>query len=46
MWNVASLNECISFATSGHGVPVKVDEFKFAKWLENLLDIGFGEVEV
>jgi len=40
------LNKSITFTTASHGIPMKVNEFKSAKRLENLLDIGLGKVEV
>lgn len=46
MSHIHSLYKSITFTASGHGISVEVDEFKFAKRLENLLDIGFGKIEV
>ena len=43
---VASLYKCVTLAAPSHWVTVKIDEFKFTKWFENLLDVGFAEVEV
>ena len=40
------LDKRVAFATTSHRVPVKINEFKFAEWLEDLLDIGLGEVEM
>ena len=40
-----SLNKCVAFAASSHGVPVKVYKFKFTERLEHLLNIRFGEIE-
>jgi hypothetical protein len=40
------LHKCVSFAASGHGIPVKIDKFKFAKWLKHLLDVELGKVEM
>jgi hypothetical protein len=40
------LNECVALAASSHRVPVQVNKLKLAKWLKDLFDIGFGEVEM
>jgi hypothetical protein len=48
-WNGRSfdlLYKRVTFAASGHRIPVKINKFKLAKGFENLFYIGFGEVEM
>ena len=40
------LNERIAFASSSYGIFMKVDKFQLSEGFENLLDVGFREVEV
>lgn len=41
-----SLYKSVTFATSSHWVPMKVDKFKRPKGLKYLLDVGFREIEM
>jgi len=43
---INSLNEGITFAASGHGIPVEIDKFKLAERLKHLLNIRFGEIKM
>lgn len=40
------LNERVAFASSSYRIFVKVDKFQLSEGFENLLDVGFREVEV
>ncbi len=40
------LDKRVAFASAGHGIPVKVNELKLAKWFEDLFNIGLCEVEM
>lgn len=41
-----SLNKCVSFTSPCHGISVKIYKFEFPKGLKDLLNIGFGQVEM
>jgi hypothetical protein len=44
--DVYVLDEAVSFASTRRGIPVKINEFKLAEWLENLLDVALSQLEV
>jgi hypothetical protein len=43
---INSLNEGITLAASGHGIPVEIDKFELAERLKHLLNIRFGEIKM
>lgn len=44
--NVHLLHKCVTFAAPRHRVPVQIDKFQFPEGFKDLLDIGFGKVEM
>jgi hypothetical protein len=40
------LHKSVAFAPPSHRVPVQINKFQFPEGLEDLLDIGFGKVEM
>ena len=44
--SVDILNKAIAFASTRRGIPVKINEFKLAERLEDLLDVALGQLEM
>lgn len=44
--SVYSLHKRVTFAAPSHRVPVQINKFQFPEGFKNLLDIGFGKVEM
>jgi len=44
--SVDVLDKAVAFAATRRGIPVKINEFKLAERLENLLDVALGQLEM
>lgn len=44
--DINALDKAIAFASTRRGIPVKINEFKLAERLENLLDVALGQLEM
>ena len=40
------LDKAVAFASTRCGIPVKINEFKLAERLEDLLDVALGQLEM
>lgn len=44
--SVDVLDKAVAFASTRRGIPVKINEFKLAERLEDLLDVALGQLEM